>query len=565
MELFASTEALLRIFVFLLYAPVVLISYWKIIPRLSSTAKRIATAFLAAQIILIAISLEIRPASAFERWLWDIDKEWNIPSAFASTQMALVSFAALVTAWMARARPAWQRLYLVGVGLVFLYLGLDEFFSWKSLVGVSWKERYMLVGTAVVVTTVAVAVRSPQRTWIWHLCLLTGLSFVAVGGFALDGFDEHLYFLEESLELLGSWLVLAAMLGHFSDTAPMSKPRVRRALYALPAFWILLLSQSASILPIVISPLVVYSRATAVAFESDLHLRGFKRVREKDLDDIHFHLFLSPRRWDFNGLGYSIHLIDQVSGESVARDNEWADRQYGFWFSGSSYAPIYQQAMELEIPPQAATNRAFWVVLRAWREKDGEYVHQRVLASDRQLLDDTQVILGELVLPAASSATTSVPLAIFDNGFALDGVDMPEHAQSGEIMTIPFAWRNGFTLNTGDLPSETPTIPFAWRTTARASEDYAQFLHFGHDASGTWWVYDQQPLGNRLPTRLWYNGLADRETWQVPLPADLAPGQYKVFTGLYRQSDLERVSVSDADGRSFLDARVPLGSLTIER
>ena len=95
-------------------------------------------------------------------------------------------------------------------------------------------------------------------------------------------------------------------------------------------------------------------------------------------------------------------------------------------------------------------------------------------------------------------------------------------------------------------------------------KDYTQFLHFRHEVSGTWWVYDQQPLGPRLPTRLWYNGLIDSETWQVPLPADLAPGQYNVFTGLYRQSDLERVPASDADGMPFLDGRVPLGSLIVE-
>ena len=63
--------------------------------------------------------------------------------------------------------------------------------------------------------------------------------------------------------------------------------------------------------------------------------------------------------------------------------------------------------MELEIPP-AAANRALWVVLTVWRERrNGEYVSQKVLASDHQLLDDTQVILGELALPAATPATCS--------------------------------------------------------------------------------------------------------------------------------------------------------------
>ena len=54
------------------------------------------------------------------------------------------------------------------------------------------------------------------------------------------------------------------------------------------------------------------------------------------------------------------------------------------------------------------------------------------------------------------------------------------------------------------------------------------------------------------------------EVWQVPLPADLAPGRYEVFTGLYRTRDLERVPASDMDGEPWLDGRVLLGSLVLE-
>ena len=547
-EFAVSAETLTRIFVFLLYAPVVLISYWKLIPRLSPTAKWIASGFLAAQVILIAISLEIQPSSGFERWLWDIDKEWNIPSAFASAQMALVGFAALATAWMVRARLGWQRLYLLGIGLLFLYIGLDEFFSWKSWVG-DWQEPYKLVGAAVIGATIPIAVDSPRPARIWHLCLLTGLSLVAAGGFVVDGFPEicgnfgflrfdkclQFIFLEESLEFLGTWLVLVAMLGQFSDATPRLLPRVRRFLYVLPALWILLLSQSTAILPI--APLVANAQPAAIEFESDVHLHGF-RIEKKNDYKLHLHLYLSPRRWDFNGLGYSVHLVDQVSEESVASHSEWADHRLEFLL-GPGYVPVYRQRVKIEIPPQAPANRALWIVLTLWRKQGNEFVRQKVLASDLQLLDDTQVILNELVSPAVSAASAT---AIFDNGFALDAVDLPESAQPGKTLTIPFTWRSN--------------------TDGR--EDHVQFLHFRHEASGDWWVYDQQPLGPRLPTRLWYNGLADSETWQVPLPADLASGRYVIYTGLYRQSDLERVPASDANGTPFLDARVPLGNLTIE-
>ena len=199
--------------------------------------------------------------------------------------------------------------------------------------------------------------------------------------------------------------------------------------------------------------------------------------------------------------------------------------------------------MEVEIPSQTAANRALSVVLTLWHDINGEFLRQKVLSSDLKLLGETQVLLGELVLPANSPTPSTAPLAQFENGFSLGAVDLPQGARPGENLVIPFAWQSS----------------------ENGREDHVQYLHLGHLESGAWFVYDQQPLGSRLPTRLWYSGLADSETWQVPLPADLAPGLYQVFTGLYRTRDQERVPATDADGRPFVDARVPLGTLLIEQ
>ena len=235
-------------------------------------------------------------------------------------------------------------------------------------------------------------------------------------------------------------------------------------------------------------------------------------------------------------------MVDQVSGESIASRDEWADRQHGVWLLGPQYVPTYRQWMQVKIAPDAPPNRALWVVLTLWRKRDEAFVRQTVLDSDHRLLDDTQVVLDELVLPAVSADMSTAGLAKLDNGFVLAAVEMPEHAQAGETLRMSFTWRS-------DVDGQ---------------EDHVQFLHFGNVESGDWWVYDQLPLGDRLPTRLWYKGLADSEVWQAPLPADLAPGRYEVFTGLYRTRDLERVPASDADGVAWLDGRVSLGILLIE-
>ena len=228
---------------------------------------------------------------------------------------------------------------------------------------------------------------------------------------------------------------------------------------------------------------------------------------------------------------------------SVASLSQKADRRHSLMLLGPDYVPVYRQVLEVELNQQSRSNRALWIVLALWRESDSGYLIHQVVASDHQLRGETQVVLGELVIRQGrtSTAADAAPLAAFDQSFALVRADLPVHAQAGETLHVTFYWRSG----------------------AQATEDYVQFLHFGHEQSGAWWVHDQQPLGPRLPTRLWYDGLADHETWIVPLSTDLMPGQYKVFTGLYRARDQMRVPAHDVANNPFLDARVPLGVLVI--
>ncbi len=171
----------------------------------------------------------------------------------------------------------------------------------------------------------------------------------------------------------------------------------------------------------------------------------------------------------------------------------------------------FNLSIAVDFPAEAPANRALWIVLTVWREIEGEFEEQHVLAGDLQLLDETQVVLGELVIPADTIPSPRNLLAAFDNGLALSAVELPLSAQSGE--TLP--------------------VSFSWRSDKDGHEDLTQFLHFVREQSGEWWGYDQPPLGKRLPTRLWYSGLAESETWQAPLPDDLGPGRYAVYTGLY--------------------------------
>lgn len=543
-----SPQSLIRLFVVLLYGLLCLTACRLIWPRLAPGARVMAILMLLAQIIVIAVAVEFRSEWGLDHWLWDLNQDWNIPAVVASTQLALVAGVAILTAWLARAQSPWLRLYLVAIGLAFLFMARDEYAALHETF-LGWERYYALLGAAIVIATLLLARHAPPSARIWHLCLLAGLALSAIGGIGIEQLRPQLrgpvcdalaglrldgclltFQYEETLEFAGMWLVLLSMLGHFSALPVRVDSRARRLLYVMPLAWVLwLINDPASHRQFLVRP-------QFILFKSNVELRQF-RVDKSDRAVV-LELEASARRGEEARLGYSLHLVDQVRGASVAgRDARWCCLQ-----AESGDRQFFRQRLEIDFPTDAPVNRALWVVLTLWRESDSEFEGLPVLAGELQLLSETQLVLGELVIPAATAPSASSPLAVFDNGFTLSAADIPARAHSGE--TLP--------------------VSFTWRSDSAGGEDLTQFLHFTREDSGAQWGYDQPPLGQRLPTRLWYSGLAEGETWLVPLPAVLAPGRYAVSTGLYRGRDLKRIAASDAAGQPWRDARVLLGQLRVD-
>ena len=100
-ELVVSTEVIYRAFIVFVFVSVGLISYWRLIPRLSSTACRLATAMFASHVLLFLWAMEWQPSSNFEHWLRLFNQEHNVQAMLASIQLAQISGVALVIAWLA--------------------------------------------------------------------------------------------------------------------------------------------------------------------------------------------------------------------------------------------------------------------------------------------------------------------------------------------------------------------------------------------------------------------------------------------------------------------------------
>ena len=280
------------------------------------------------------------------------------------------------------------------------------------------------------------------------------------------------------------------------------------------------------------------STSLSARFASGTDLHAYRVQR--GAHDVAVHLHTSARQADYRALGYSLVIVDQVTGGELARQDLFSRGQL-LWLMGADWRHSYRETLQVALPADMPANRAYWILLTQWQERDGFFATQALSESRLPRLSDTQLIIGE-TLRRQITAASSQPIASFDGGLALTGVDMPSSAARGQ-----------------SLP-----IAFSWRADAAGADDFIQFLHLFHEESGQWHVYDQQPLGARLPTRLWYAGLSDSESWQLPLPVDMPPGEYQVFTGLYRHSDQQRLPAARPDGSPWPDNRVALGILEIE-
>ena len=59
----------------------------------------------------------------------------------------------------------------------------------------------------------------------------------------------------------------------------------------------------------------------------------------------------------------------------------------------------------------------------------------------------------------------------------------------------------------------------------------------GHVVAGL----EAQPLDGRYPTQAWAAGELVRDRHTLSLPADLAPGAYRLIVGMYRAADRARL------------------------
>jgi hypothetical protein len=107
---------------------------------------------------------------------------------------------------------------------------------------------------------------------------------------------------------------------------------------------------------------------------------------------------------------------------------------------------------------------------------------------------------------------------------------------------------------------DTPQLTLFWQTLTPLTTDYTVFLHLRDEAGGTVAQHDGLPVAGDYPTSRWQPGETIIDPINFPLPADLPPGEYQFWGGLYRLDTLERLVVShDTSGENA----ILLGEITL--
>ena len=524
-----------------------------VVPDLNLFGKRLLIVLYALHFGFIALHYAARGWGSFWSWYFDFRfGEYNPTATYAATLYALITLGSVVIALWGAPRRWWHRLYWLGVGTFFGYLGLDEYFQLHEEAD-NWTLIYGLAAAGLVLVSAAVyGYGLKRRDMRVFAMMIGGLGVAAAGGVGLEtlahrdcfgyvyNLCNRLPLIEETLENVG---ILTALLGVLLYATK----------HVSPAHWsgsrrLILSGGLISALVLIIAPWIVpnlEARLLAQPVEIE-YLDGSLSVIGYQVsgtvlrpgDSLDLNLYWRTNGELYSRYGLSTHLVSRADGKSFARVDRIVEDPR---FDQTAPGTVYRTRMNLTLPPDIPAPASYWLTLTVWQDRRPQFIMQPVSQTDRQLLTEDMAALLSLPVIADQDATSPLdhPLRYdFAGDFALVG--------------------HSIALENRQL-----NLAFGWETQASITQDFIQFLHI-FDEDGNWvFGHDQPPLTDQFPTSDWPAGLSTRADWQLDLPRDLPPGDYHLRTGLYDALTRDRLPVTGSDGQPLQDYIIDLGTITL--
>ncbi|MCB9159710.1 MAG: hypothetical protein H6644_07615 [Caldilineaceae bacterium] len=235
-------------------------------------------------------------------------------------------------------------------------------------------------------------------------------------------------------------------------------------------------------------------------------------------------LYLQNKVVHTHNLSILVRLVDD-QGHELLRDEGWP---YGSPTTSWQPGVVWPDGHEFTVPADAAPG------------------YYRVEVSFYDPADKAH--LGDVA--------TIGYLAVTPDAAADAGDDAPALAQYGGAIAL----RTATVMETAVRAGDTVQVDTTWQALAPIASDLTAFLHVLDREGRLVAQHDGAPDGF-VPTSVWMPVLPLEETVAVDLPADLDPGTYRLFLGLYDPETLVRVPVTAGDGAG--DTVVPLGAIEV--
>ena len=157
------------------------------------------------------------------------------------------------------------------------------------------------------------------------------------------------------------------------------------------------------------------------------------------------------------------------------------------------------------------------------------------------------VLFGSLRIDDSSQETSSL-------------VELPEQylAKFGDFLILTDAQLPDIQQQ----PSWPVPILLRWRALQAAPEDIKLAVQL-LDEDGNWLAGSDGAPSAQLPPQHWRKGDQLHTTRWLNLPADLAPGRYRVVAILYNAHDLSQVPAKDVNGQTLSDNAWPIAQMTV--
>lgn len=132
----------------------------------------------------------------------------------------------------------------------------------------------------------------------------------------------------------------------------------------------------------------------------------------------------------------------------------------------------------------------------------------------------------------------------------VSGVTLPPEATNfGDLIALLSVTLDSPRLTPGGFLEANLT----WLSLAPMARDYTVFVQVLDDQERVVGQVDAWPVQGTYPTSRWPVGAQVADAYRVPLSADMPPGDYRLYIGLYLLADLQRLPVLDASGQAVGD------------